>query len=132
MSKKHVKLRTRRDFSKEFKLARVREYESGEYSVTELSRLFSIQSRVLYRWIHQYSNYNKKSAIIVEMKDSATKKLKDYEKRIADLERALGQKQLNIEFLEKMIELAKEEYNIDLKKNSATPPLNGSQKAEKK
>lgn len=126
MSKKEVKLRTRRVFSDQFKLARVREYEKGEYSVPELSRIFGIQSTIIYRWIHKYSNYNKKSSIIVEMKDSATKKLKDYEKRIAELERALGQKQLNIDYLEKMIDLAKEQFNIDLKKNSGASPLTGS------
>lgn len=127
MSKKRVKLRKSRVFSEEFKRARVGEYESGEYSVGELSRLFEIQSVVLYRWIHKFSTYNKKSALIVEMKDSATKKLKEYEKRIADLERALGQKQLNIDYLEKLLELGKEHFNIDLKKNLNTPPSTGSQ-----
>lgn len=131
MSKKKVKLRQRRVFSDQFKRTRVKEYESGEYSVTELSRIFDIQSVVLYRWIHRYSNYNKKSTVIVEMKDSATQKLKDYEKRIAELERALGQKQLNIDYLEKMVELAKTELKIDLKKNFNTPSSTGSQKTDK-
>lgn len=126
MSKK-IKLTRRREFSKDFKRARIREYESGEYTVRELSRLFDIQTTVIYRWIHKYSSYNQRSTVIVEMKDSATKRLKDYEKRIAELERALGQKQLNIEYLEKMIDLAREQFGIDLKKNSDTPPLNGSQ-----
>ncbi|GAA0890896.1 hypothetical protein GCM10009122_05750 [Fulvivirga kasyanovii] len=126
MSKK-IKLTRRREFSKDFKRARIREYESGEYTVRELSRLFDIQTTVIYRWIHKYSSYNQRSTVIVEMKDSATKRLKDYEKRIAELERALGQKQLNIEYLEKMIDLAREQFGIDLKKNSDTPPSNGSQ-----
>ena len=122
MSEKKVKLRVHRLFSEEFKKARVKEYESGEYSVVELSRLFDIQGTILYRWIHRYSIYNKKRAILVEMKDSSTQKLKDYEKRIAELERIVGQKQLNIDFLEKMIDLAEQEYNVDIKKN-ANPPL---------
>lgn len=126
MSKKSIKLRSRRNFSDQFKQARVKEYESGEYSVVELSRMFSIQSAVLYRWIYKYSTYNKRSSLIVEMKDSATKRLKDYEARIAELERALGQKQLNIDYLETMIELAKTELDIDLKKNFNTRPLTGS------
>lgn len=132
MSKKVITLRKRRLFSDEFKIARVKEYESGEYTVAELSRIFSIDDVIIYRWIRKYSTYNKRSTVIVEMKDSASKKLKDYEKRIAELERALGQKQLNIDFLEKMIDLAKDKYNIDLKKNSDTLSLTGSSKTEKR
>lgn len=49
-------------------------------------------------------------------------KLKDYEKRIAELERLLGRKQITIEFLEKVIDLANDHYKTDLKKNSATKP----------
>jgi len=128
---KKVKLQKARVFSEEFKKARVKEYESGEYTIKEISKLFDIKAPILYRWVYKFSTYNKKSTVIVEMKDSATKKLKDYEKRIADLERALGQKQLHIDYLEKMMELAQENYDIDLKKNSGTPPLTGSKKTRK-
>jgi hypothetical protein len=37
-----------------------------------------------------------------------------------------------IEYLEKMIDLAKEELNIDIKKNFATPQSVGSRKIVKK
>ena len=132
MSEKRVKLRSRRIFSESFKKTRVKEYERGEYSVAELSMLYDIIPVVLYRWIHKFSVYNKKGAIIVEMKDSATQKLKDYQKRIAELERIVGQKQLNIDFLERMIALAEEEYKIAIKKNLNTPLSNGSGKSGRK
>ncbi len=132
MSAKRVKLDRKRTYSESFKKARVKEYEHGEYTVMELSRLFEIDRTLLYRWIHKYSVYNKKKAIIVEMKDSAQQKLKDYENRIAELERALGQKQLKIDFLEKMIDLTEQEYSIEIKKNLPTPLLPGSGKTGKK
>ena len=132
MLQKRVKLRAHRVFSEEFKKARIREYESGEFSVVEISRLFDIQGTIIYRWIHKYSTYNKKRAILVEMKDSAKQKLKDYEKRIADLERIVGQKQLNIDFLEKMIELAEQQYSVDIKKKANTPLSPGSGKTSPK
>jgi len=62
------------------------------------------------------------------MKKSSTSKIKDLEKRIKELEQAVGKKQIKIEYLEKMIEIGKEEYNIDLKKNFNTPPSSGSSK----
>lgn len=131
MSNKQIKLRKHRVFSEDFKKARIKEYESGQYTISELSRIFKINDSVLYRWVHKYSSYNKNAAVIVEIKDSATARLKDYESKIAQLERALGQKQIHIDFLEKMIDLAKEHYDIDLKKNLNTPPLSGSVKTEK-
>ena len=53
---------------------------------------------------------------MVEFNESQTSKVKDLQLRIADLERSLGQKQMTIDFLEKLIELAKQQYNIDIKK----------------
>ena len=132
MIKTRVKLRVRRVFSEEFRKARVKEYESGEFSVKEIAGLFDIQGVIIYRWIHRYSSYNKKRVILVEMKDSAKQKLKDYEKRIGDLERIVGQKQLNIDFLEKMIELAEQQYSVDIKKKANTPLSLGSGKTSQK
>jgi transposase len=123
-----IRINQRRIFSEDFKKARIKEYESGKFTVHELSRLFDIQRTVIYRWIFQYSVYNKKSVKVVEMAESGTKKLKDLETRIKELERVVGQKQLEIDYLEKMIDLAKEKFDIDIKKNSNTPQSNGSRR----
>ena len=123
-SKKHIN--TPRIFGESFKKTLVSEYESSKFTVLELSKLHGISVGVIYRWIYRYSAYQKRNIKVVEMADSSTYKLKELQKRIADLERALGQKQLNIDFLEKMIELAKEQYGIDVKKNSDTPLSSGS------
>lgn len=126
MSKRKIILKSKRIFSEEFKRSIVKDYESGKFSVLQLSQLHCIVSTVLYRWIYRYSAYQKQNIRVVEMTDSSTKKLKDLQKRIAELERIVGQKQLNIEYLEKMIELAKEEIGIDIKKNFDTPHSSGS------
>ena len=67
----------------------------------------------------------------MEHKSSSYKKVKDLEKRIKDLEAALGRKQIMIDYLETMMEVAKDELNIDIKKNYATPPSKGSVKKKK-
>ncbi len=59
-------------------------------------------------------------------------KIKLLEQRIKELEVAVGQKQMNIDYLERMIELAKEEYDIDIKKNSNTPQSDGSKQIKTK
>jgi transposase len=132
MGIKKVQINSRRVFSEEFKKARVKEYERGKFAVSELSRLFGIQPIVIYRWIYKYSAYNKKSIKIVEMAESGTKKLKEVETRIKELEQIVGQKQLKIDYLEKMIDLAKEELDIDIKKNSDTLQSGGFSKTNKK
>ena len=126
-----ITLKSSRVFSEEFRKARVKEYESGQFTVLELSRLHQVNPTAVYKWIYQYSAYNKRGIKVVEMADSSQQKLKELQQRISDLERIVGQKQLNIDFLEKMIQIAKDQYGIDIKKNSGTPPSSGSEKTLK-
>lgn len=128
MGTKKVTLQTQKHYSEDFKRYLVKEYEKGRFSVRQLSDLHHVSDRSIYKWIYQYSFYNKKKIVVVEMGESNSKKLKDMEQRIKELERNVGQKQIMIEYLEKMIDLAKEHYDIDIKKNFATPPSNGSLK----
>ena len=129
---KKITLKSSRIFTEDFKKSCVNDYETGQFSVLELSRLYKIHTVLIYRWIYKYSAYNKRRIKVVEMADSSKEKLKELQKRISDLERIVGQKQLNIDFLEKMIELAKDQYGIDFKKNFDTPPSPGSEKTSKK
>lgn len=132
MSGKKVRINVKRVFTEEFKRARVKEYEKGAFTVKELSKLYQVHTAVIYRWIYKYSAYNKRNIKVVEMTESSQKKVRELQKRIEELERVVGQKQLNIDFLEKMIELAGQEYGIDIKKNSSTPPSVGLGKASGK
>jgi hypothetical protein len=52
---------------------------------------------------------------VVEAK-SDTLKIRALEERIKELERIVGQKQLLLEFKDKMIEIAEADYGVDIKK----------------
>lgn len=119
--------KTRR-FSDDFKKSIVSEFEKGNFSVLQLSRLHSIHFQTIYKWIYKFSTFNEKGYRIVEMEESTSKKLKDQESRIRELERAVGQKQLKIDYLEKLIEIAGNDLGLDLKKNSDTKPSSGTRK----
>jgi hypothetical protein len=80
----------------------------------------------IYKWIYKFSTFNEKGSRVVEMKNSSTQKMKELEARIKELEGIVGRKQINIDYLEKMIDIAKDELNIDIKKNSNTPQSAGS------
>lgn len=125
-------LRSPRKFTEDFKRKLVKEFEQGTMSVCQMSKLYGIAATQIYDWIYKFSIFNEKGSRIVEMKDSQTTKLKELEQRVKELEQNVGQKQIKIEFLEKMIDLAKQELNIDIKKNFATPQSNGSKKTIKK
>ncbi len=131
MLKTGKRIRVKRHFSEDFKLKIVKEYESGEHSILEIRKIYDITQGVIYNWNYKYSRYNKKSIKVVEMKDSQVNKIKQLEARVKELERAVGQKQMNIDFLEKMIELADEHFDIDIKKNSNTLQSGGSKTIEK-
>ena len=54
---------------------------------------------------------------MVVQKDSEAQRTNDLLNQVAELERCLGQKQMQIDYLEKLVELASKEYEIDFKKN---------------
>lgn len=126
------KVKKYRKYSEEIKRRAVAEYESGDFSALELARIYKVSATALYKWIYKYSAYNERGIRVVEMKESASQKVKELEKRIAELERAVGQKQIKIDYLEKMMDIAKDELNIDIKKNYSTPQSTGSEKTSKK
>lgn len=124
-------LQRRRHFSDEIRRKVVRECREGKHTVGELSDLYHVSHQSIYRWIHKFFSTGDPTITIVEMADSSDKKLNDLQQQIADLERALGQKQIKLDFYEKMMDPAEEEYGLDLKKNSSTKPSDGSGKTEK-
>jgi transposase len=124
-------IRKHRRYSEEFKKSVVNDFESGKFSVLQLERLHKISNPLIYKWIYSYSKYNKEGYRVVEMKDSSKKKVKDLEQKIKDLEQIVGQKQIMIDYLEKMMEIAKDELDIDIKKNFNTSQSAGSGKTKK-
>ena len=119
-------LKKQRHYSEEFKLQIVHDFECGRFSVYQLAKLHGIHNVSIYNWIHKFSTFNEKGSRIVEMKDSTTQKLKELQLRVQELEGIVGRKQITIDYLEKMIDIAKDELNIDIKKNSNTPQSGGS------
>lgn len=110
-------IRTRRVFSEEFKRAKVIEITTGKVNITAFCKLWSIHTVNVYRWIYKYSpDYQKGSTMVVQLDSEASKTL-ELQKRVAELERILGQKQLILDYQEKLIELASKDLGLDIKKN---------------
>lgn len=112
--------RRRRNFSDSFKIQKVRELETGKTKVSELCKQYEVTSTNVYRWLNKFGTMKgKKERLIVET-DSDTKQLLELKKKVAELEQIIGQKQIMLDFKDKMIDLAEEAYGVDIKKKYST------------
>lgn len=105
-----------RYFSEDFKKKKVRELERKTTSIPDICRTYSVSRTSVYRWIYKYSVMAKKQVKQVVEAKSDTQRIKALEARIKELERIVGQKQLLLEFQDKMIEIAESDYDVDIKK----------------
>jgi transposase-like protein len=124
-------LRKTRHYSEEFKKEIVSLFEKGSYSVLQLENLYGVNNVTIYKWIYKFSTFNEKGIRVVEMKKSSSLKLKELAQKVKDLERTVGQKQIKIDYLEKIIDIAKDEFDIDIKKKQDTPPSAGLKKTKR-
>ena len=104
-----------RYFSESFKREKVKLVLKNQLSVTQLSRLYGVSRASVYKWIYKYSDLEKGQKMVVQM-ESEEFKTKRLQEKVAELERAIGQKQLEIDFLNKTLEFASKEVGYDLKK----------------
>lgn len=108
--------RHNRHFSEEFKRKKVQELEHKVVTITELCKEYELSRNSLYLWMHMYSKKFKKGEQIRVETESDTRKIQELRKRIEELERIVGQKQLLIDFQTKVIDLAEQQYKVDIKK----------------
>lgn len=111
-----VSERRTRNFSENFKKEKVREMELGLTRPSELKKAYELSYTSIYRWLAKFGSMKDKKERLVVENQSDTAQLLELKKRVAELERVVGQKQLLIDFQQKMIDLAEEEYGVDIKK----------------
>lgn len=126
------KTRQRRVFSEDLKRKIVKEIEQGKVSIAAVCREYSVSNVSVYNWLHKYSSFLQKGVKVVMEVNSEGYKSKALEKEVKNLEAALGRKQMEVEFLEKLIEIANGQLGIDIKKKFFTTPSTGSGSTVKK
>lgn len=114
-----------KQFSEVVKRQTVKDIEQGKCTVLEASRELSVSLQSVYVWVYKYSGYLQKSKTMVVQDASESYKTKVLEIKLREAEAALGRKQMELDFLNKLIELAGEELKIDLKKNFSSHAFNG-------
>ena len=129
-NKSKLEIRERRIFSEELKRKVVKDLVNRRSTIRSLMAEHQISSNTVYRWLYRYSaQHEQKCTLVVQMK-SETAKNSELQQRIAELERIVGQKQLEIDFLNKLLEIGSGELGFDLKKSFSPPPSNGTGSAK--
>jgi transposase len=128
--KMSVRERQNRFFSPEFKRRKVSEIERNLVSVAEVCREYQVSNPAVYKWIYKYSKMRKKKERQVIESASDTRKIAELKQKIRELERLVGQKQVEVEFLNKMIEITEEDLQIDIKKKASSKLSSGSGSGE--
>lgn len=121
-----VQERQNRYFSDGFKRKKVQELERNLTSTAEICREYQVSRTAVRKWVIKYSDMHKKGVKQVVEAKSDTVKIQQLKQQIKELERAVGQKQLLIDFQNKVIELAEEQYDVDIKKKFGEKPSSGS------
>lgn len=125
-----IEQRKQRYFSEEFKRKKVEEVERGVSRVGQICKTYQVSHVAVYKWIYKYSLMRKKGIKMVVEEQSDTVKIEALHKRVAELEQLLGQKQFQIEFMEKQFEIARSQYGVDLKKKASGRRSSGTGKTE--
>ena len=118
--------RVNRYFSEDFKKKKVAELDKKVATIAEICRQYAVSPTSVYKWIYKYSVMRKKAIKMVVEAESDTAKIQALKQHILELEQLLGKKQFEVEFLQKQMQIASEQFGIDLKKKCSGKPSAGS------
>lgn len=104
-----------RVFSESFKRDKVRLYETGKMSISQLSKLYQISETALYKWVDRYRSIPAAERIVVET-ESDYLQLIELQDRIVKMERLIGNQQIKIDYQQSVISSAKDHYGEDIEK----------------
>ena len=132
--------RTQKDYSLSFKLQVVKEIETGKSGITDCRKKYGIQSRsTIVSWLRKYGNFDWENQTLFTMKKTPEQRIMELEAEVKLLakQKALLERQAYIAdkkaiFFDMMIDLAESEYQIDIRKNSASAQSIASAEQKKK
>jgi transposase len=123
-SKITLETKHHRTFSDSLKRKLIKDLQQGLTTKKIICELHNISRTSLYNWIHEYSNSDKVVKTVIQM-ESEAEKTKLLMLRVSELERQVGIKHLEVEYLNKLLELESEELGYDIKKKERPQLLNG-------
>ena len=104
-------MKSRREFSKDFKQTAVHRLNSGQ-SVAEVARALEVHPSDLHRWRRELQDHGERAF------NGAGKKRAE-ESRVAELERKVGQQAMEIDFLKRALQHVEEQRLLRALNNGA-------------
>lgn len=132
--------RSQKDYSLSFKLAVVKEIESGSIGNRAAMRKYGIQGHgTINEWRRKYGTFDMDNTSQHKAMQTPEQRIKELEQRVKQLERhkqfletRLTESEDKAAILDKLIDLAEEEYLIPVRKNSFPDQSNISAKKGRK
>jgi transposase len=124
--KEKLVIKERRIFSESLKKKLIKDLVEKRTTIRALTTEHQICPQTVYNWLYKYSPVHRSKCTLVVQMESEEQKNQELRQRVADLERTVGQKQLEIDFLNKLLEIGSNELGFDLKKSFSLPPSNGT------
>jgi len=120
--------RSQRDYSMSLKLQIVSEIERGRLSITKARKNYGIQSRsTVVQWLRKFGNFDWENQTSFNMSKTPEQKIMELEAKVILLEKQKSFLEQQAYVADKkaiifdmMIDIAEQEYKIDIRKNS--PP----------
>jgi transposase-like protein len=94
-------LKTRRKFTKDFKVAAIRRLQSGQ-SLAEVARALEVNPSELHRWRRELEQHGERAF-------SGIGKKRTEDNDIAELERKIGRQAIEIDFLKRALQRVEEQ-----------------------
>lgn len=132
--------RTQKDYNLSLKLQIVKDIEAGRLGITECKKKYGIQCRgTVVSWLRKFGNFDWDNQTPNAMQKTPEQRIMELEAEVKVLEKqkALLERQSYIAdkkaiFFDMMINLAESEYQIDIRKNSASAQSATSAEPKKK
>ena len=117
--------RTQKDYSMSLKLQIVQEIEQGKTSISQVKKDYAIQSRsTILQWLKKFGNFDWDNQTPLNMPKSPEQKIMELEAQVKLLEKqkALLEREAYVAdkkaiIFDMMIDIAEQEYKIDIRKN---------------
>ncbi len=116
-----IQERIRKVYSEAFKRKVVKEIESGKYNVHQAGHVYGVTGGdTIMNWLKKYGTNKIVSKVVrIEMANE-TDRIKELEKEVKALKLALADEHLARVAFESLVEIAKSDLGIDLKKKFGT------------
>lgn len=104
-------------YDKSFKRRVAQAYYEGNESTTQLAQFFNVPHQSVSRWAKEFSSELAGTPSIPPMTEQEQKDMEALQKQVDALKKKLEHEQMKAFALETMIDLAKTELGIDVRKN---------------